>query len=99
MGPATLILGKKKVAGRAVMCGTLYVEVAGTAGFAPASSSTSFRPSDISGTFTAGEAAALSEIKPGEAELTWKNNGKDATLPISVAAPRDNGIRFVARNP
>ncbi len=99
MGPATLAIGKKKIAGRAVMCGTLYVEAAGAASFAAASSSTTFRPSDISGSFTAGEAGALSGLKPGEAELKWKNSGKETTLPISVAAPRENGVKFAARNP
>ena len=99
MGPATLTVGKKKVAGRAVMCGTLYVEVAGAAGFAAASSSTTFRPSDISGSFTAGEAGALSAIKTGEAEIAWKNQGKEATLPIAVTEVRETSVEFVARNP
>lgn len=99
IGPATLVVGKKKIAGKAVMCGTLYVEVAASASFAAASSSTSFRPSDISGSFTAGEADALSAVKTGPAEIVWKNNGKEATLPISMAAPRENSVKFAARTP
>lgn len=99
IGPATLAVGKKKIPGRAVMCGTLYVEVAGSAGFAAASSSTSFRPSDINGSFTAGDADALSAIKAGPAEIVWKNQGKETTLPISMSAVRDQSVKFAARNP
>lgn len=98
LGPATLVAGKLKIAGKALMCGTLYVEVGAATSVAAASTQPGFRPSDLSGTFTAGEAAALSAIKPGEAELVWKNNGKETTLPISVAAPRENGVKFVARS-
>ncbi len=98
LGPATLVAGKLKIAGKALMCGTLYVEVGAATSVAAASTQPGFRPSDLSGTFTAGEAAALSTIKAGEAELVWKNNGKETTLPISVAAPRDNGVKFVARS-
>ncbi len=98
IGPATLVVGEQKIAGKALMCGTLYVEIGAATSVAAASTQPGFRPSDISGTFTAGEAAALSGIKPGEAELVWKNNGKDATLPISVAAPRDDRAKFAARS-
>lgn len=98
LGPATLVAGKLKIAGKALMCGTLYVETAAATSVAAASTQPGFRPSDLSGTFTAGEAAALSAIKSGEAELVWKNNGKETTLPISVATPRENSVKFVARS-
>jgi hypothetical protein len=98
LGPATLVAGKLKVAGKALMCGTLYVEIGAATSVAAASTQPGFRPSDLSGIFTAGEAAALSGIKTGEAELVWMNNGKETTLPISVAAPRENGVKFVARS-
>jgi hypothetical protein len=98
LGPATLVAGRLKIAGKALMCGTLYVEIGAATSVAAASTQPGFRPSDISGTFTAGEAAALSGVKPGEAELVWKNNGKETTLPISVAAPRENSVKFVARS-
>jgi hypothetical protein len=98
IGPAALVVGEQKIAGKALMCGTLYVEIGAATSVAAASTQPGFRPSDISGTFTAGEAAALSRIKPGEAELVWKNNGKETTLPISVAAPRDDRVKFVARS-
>lgn len=98
IGPATLVVGQQKIAGKALMCGTLYVEIGAATSVAAASTQPGFRPSDISGTFTAGETAALAEIKPGPAELAWKNNGKDTMLPISVAAPRDDRVKFVARS-
>jgi hypothetical protein len=99
IGPATLVAGKSKIVGKALMCGTLYVEIGAATSVAAASTQPGFRPSDISGTFTAGEADALSGIKPGEAKLEWKNNGKETMLPISVAEPRDDRVRFVARTP
>ncbi len=99
IGPATLVVGKKKIAGKALMCGTLYVEVAAPASFTAASSSTTFRPSDISGSFTAGEADALSTVKTGPAEIVWKNQGKETTLPISMTAVRDSNVKFSARTP
>ena len=99
IGPATLVVGEQKIAGRALMCGTLYVEIGATTSVAAASTQPGFRPSDISGSFTAGEAAALSAVKPGAAEIVWKNHGKEATLPISMTAVRDNSVKFVARIP
>lgn len=98
IGPATLVVGEQKIAGKALMCGTLYVEIGASTTVAAASTQPGFRPSDISGAFAADEAAALCGIKPGRAELRWKNNGKDATLPISLAAPRDNRVEFTARS-
>jgi hypothetical protein len=98
LGPATLVAGKLKITGKALMCGTLYVEIGAATSVAASSTQPGFRPSDLSGTFTAGEADALSAIKPGEAELVWKNNGKETTLPISVAAPHDDRAKFVARS-
>lgn len=80
------------------MCGTLYVEIGAATSVAAASTQPGFRPSDINGTFTAGTADALSGIKPGKAELAWSNNGKETTLPISVAAPRDDRVKFAARS-
>jgi hypothetical protein len=99
IGPATLVVGKLKIVGKAVMCGTLYVEVAASANFAAASSSTSFRPSDISGSFTAGEEGALAAVKKGEAEIVWKNQGKEATLALTVTEVHEASVKFVARNP
>ncbi|MEN6369755.1 MAG: hypothetical protein ABFD77_08675 [Thermotogota bacterium] len=99
MGPATLIVGKKKLAGKALMCGTLYVEVPASAGFAPVSSSTKFRPSDIRGTFTPDKAEAMATIKSGAAEIVWKNHGKETTLPISLVEVRMADVKFVARKP
>ncbi|MDD5263773.1 MAG: hypothetical protein PHU43_02955 [Candidatus Bipolaricaulis sp.] len=99
LGPVTLIVGKKKIAGEAMMCGTLYVEVAASTGFSAVSSSTAFRPSDISGNFTPTDPKALTAIKSGEAEVVWKNRGKETTLPISVTEVRIASIKFVARKP
>jgi hypothetical protein len=99
LGPASLVVGEQKIAGKALMCGTLYVEIGATTSVAAASTQPGFRPSDISGSFTAGEAAALSAVKPGAAEIVWKNHGKEATLPISMTAVRDNSVKFVARIP
>jgi hypothetical protein len=99
LGPATLVVGEQKIAGKALMCGTLYVEIGATTSVATASTQPGFRPSDISGSFTAGEADALSAVKPGAAEIVWKNHGKEATLPISMTAVRDNSVKFVARIP
>ena len=99
VGPATLVVGGQKIAGEALMCGTLYIEVGTTAGFAPASSLPGFKPSDISGNFRASEAGALSTIKRGAAEIVWNNHGKEATLPIAVTKIGDNGVKFIARNP
>ncbi len=99
LGPVTLIVGKKKIAGEAMMCGTLYVEVPASGGFSAVSSSTAFRPSDISGNFTPGDPKALTAIKSGEAEIVWKNRGKETTLPISVTEVRMSSIKFVARKP
>jgi hypothetical protein len=96
MGPATLVVGKKKIAGEALMCGTLYVEVGATAGFVTASSHAGFRPSDVNGSFRVGEATALSAIKAGAAEIVWKNRGKETTLPILVTEVRMSSIKFVA---
>ncbi len=99
LGPASLVVGEQKIAGKALMCGTLYVEIGATTSVAAASTQPGFRPSDISGTFTAGEAGALSAVKPGAAEIVWKNHGKEATLPIAVTRIGDNGVKFIARNP
>jgi len=99
VGPATLVVGGQKIAGEALMCGTLYVEIGATTSLAAASTQPGFRPSDISGSFTAGEAEALSAVTPGAAEIVWKNHGKEATLPISMTAVRDNSVKFVARTP
>lgn len=99
LGPATLVAGKLKIAGKALMCGTLYVEIGAATTVAAASTQPGFRPSDIRGAFTPGEAAALAGIQAGEAELVWRNNGKESTLPISVAAPRADRVTFVARKP
>jgi hypothetical protein len=96
LGPVTLIVGKKKIAGEAMMCGTLYVEVAASTGFSAVSSSTAFRPSDISGNFTPTDPKALTAIKSGEAEVVWKNRGKETTLPILVTEVRMSSIKFVA---
>jgi len=96
MGPATLVVGKKKIAGEALMCGTLYVEVGATGGFVAASSHAGFRPSDVSGSFRVGEATALSTIKTGAAEIVWKNHGKETTLPIAITEVRGNSAKFVA---
>ncbi|MDD4904452.1 MAG: hypothetical protein PHX77_08140, partial [Candidatus Bipolaricaulis sp.] len=73
LGPASLIVGEQKIAGEALMCGTLYVEVGAAAGFVAASSHAGFRPSDVNGSFRVGEATALSTIKTGAAEIVWKN--------------------------
>jgi hypothetical protein len=81
------------------MCGTLYVEIGATTSVAAASTQPGFRPSDISGSFTAGEAEALSGIKPGAAEIVWTNHGKEITLAIAMTEVRTSGIKFVARNP
>jgi hypothetical protein len=99
VGPATLVVGGQKIAGEALMCGTLYIEVGTTAGFAPASSLPGFKPSDISGNFRASEAGALSTIKRGAAEIVWTNHGKEITLAIAMTAVRDNSVKFVARTP
>jgi hypothetical protein len=99
IGPATLVVGEQKIAGRALMCGTLYVEIGATTSLAAASTQPGFRPSDISGNFTAGEAEALSGIKPRAAEIVWMNNGKETTLPISIAKVAGDGAKFVARTP
>jgi hypothetical protein len=99
IGPATLVVGEQKIAGKALMCGTLYVEIGAPTSLAAASTQSGFRPSDISGSFTAGEAEAVSEIKPGAAEIVWMNNGKESTLPISVAKVVGDSAKFVARNP
>ena len=99
LGPASLVVGEQKIAGKALMCGTLYVEIGATTSVAAASTQPGFRPSDISGSFTAGEAAALSAVKPGAAEIVWKNHGKEATLPISVAKVVGDNAKFVARTP
>jgi hypothetical protein len=98
-GPATLVVGERKIAGRALMCGTLYVEIGATTSVAAASTQPGFRPSDISGNFTAGEAEALSGIKPGAAEIVWMNNGKEATLPISLANLAGDNAKFGVRTP
>jgi hypothetical protein len=81
------------------MCGTLYVEIGATTSVAAASTQPGFRPSDISGSFTAGEAEALSAVKPGAAEIVWKNQGKETTLPISIAKVAGDSAKFVARTP
>lgn len=94
-----MIVGKKKLAGKALMCGTLYVEVPASAGFAPVSSSTKFRPSDIRGTFTPDKAEAMATIKSGAAEILWKNHGKETTLSISLIEVRMADVKFVARKP
>jgi hypothetical protein len=99
LGPVTLVVGKRTIAGEALMCGTLYVEVAASASFSAVSASTAFRPSDISGNFTPGDPKALSAIKSGEAEIVWKNRGKETTLPVSVTEVRMTSVKFVARNP
>jgi hypothetical protein len=99
IGPATLVVGEQKIAGRALLCGTLYVEIGATTSVAAASTQPGFRPSDISGNFTAGEAEALSAVQAGPAEIVWMNHGKEATLPISVAKVVGDNAKFVARTP
>ena len=97
LGSASLIVGEQKIAGEALMCGTLYVEVGQTAGFASASSHPGFRPSDISGSFKAGDAEVLSAIKTGAAQILWNNHGKETTLAIAMTEVRGNNVKFVAR--
>lgn len=79
------------------MCGTLYVEAGAATGFAAASSHPGFTPPDISGSFKASEAEALSAVKPGEAEIVWKNQGKETTIPIALIAVRGESVKFAAR--
>jgi hypothetical protein len=99
IGPATLVVGKKNIAGKALMCGTLYVDIGATTSVAAASTQPGFRPSDISGNFTVGEADALSAVQAGPAEIAWKNQGKETTLPISISKVTGDSAKFVARTP
>jgi hypothetical protein len=99
LGPATLVIGKLKIAGKALLCGTLYVEIGAATSVAAASTQPGFRPSDVSGNFTASEAEALSAVTPGAAEIVWMNNGKETTLPISMTAVHDGSAKFAARTP
>jgi hypothetical protein len=99
IGPATLVIGEQKIAGKALMCGTLYVEIGATTSVAAASTQPGFRPSDISGNFTAGEPEALASTKTRAAEIVWVNQGKETTLPISLAKVVGDSAKFVARTP
>jgi hypothetical protein len=99
LGPASLVVGEQRIAGKVLMCGTLYVEVGAATSVATASSLPGFKPSDISGSFTASEAGALSTLKAAVAEIVWKNQGKETTLPISISKVAGEGATFVARTP